>query len=155
MGVCLPFYVVHSVDKELSIWDLVAALVCLTGVAVAYFADTQLHEFVSSNARRKEVGEALVPNLDSGLWYYSRHPNYFGEQLWWWGLGMFAWNLGCGWACVGALINSCVLGYVTILVEEKMVKQEYRAEAYRQYQQTTSVLVPWFKKSAVSKTKQT
>ncbi|KAM4094730.1 hypothetical protein ACB094_06G216100 [Castanea mollissima] len=145
IGVCLPLYVVHSVDMPLNNWDFVAIIVCMCGVVIAYFADTQLHEFVTRNNKLKELGKPVVLNLDKGLWNYSRHPNYFGEQLWWWGLVIFAWNLGHGWAFVGALINSMCLAYVTKLVEERMLKQEYRVEAYRLYQKTTSVWIPWFK----------
>ncbi|XP_039008345.1 uncharacterized protein C594.04c-like isoform X2 [Hibiscus syriacus] len=150
IGICLPLYVVHSVDKPLNIWDVVAAGVCLCGITIAYFADTQLHNFVTKNTRLKELGKSMVPNLDRGLWQYSRHPNYFGEQLWWWGLFVFAWNLGHGWTSVGSLINSMCLAYVTFLVEQRMLKQEYRAEAYRLYQKTTSVWVPWFRSSAIA-----
>lgn len=148
IGVCLPFYIVHSLDKPLNIWDFVAVVVCICGVVIAYFADTQLHEFVIRNNKLKELGKPMVPNLDRGLWCYSRHPNYFGEQLWWWGLVIFAWNLGHGWTCVGSLINSFCLIYVTVLVEQRMLKQQYRAEAYRLYRKTTSVWIPWFKSSA-------
>uniref|UniRef100_A0A7N0ZW95 Steroid 5-alpha reductase C-terminal domain-containing protein n=1 Tax=Kalanchoe fedtschenkoi TaxID=63787 RepID=A0A7N0ZW95_KALFE len=149
IGVCLPMYAIHSVDKTFNFWDILALAICLTGVLVAHFADTQLHEFVTRNNMLKQLGEPMVPNLDKGLWRYSRHPNYFGEQLWWWGLFLFAWNLGYGWTFVGALLNSLCLGYVTILVEDRMVKQEYRAEAYRLYQKTTSVWIPWFKSSTL------
>lgn len=146
MGICFPFYVVHSKEGQFDIWDVVAAFVCLTGVTVAYFADTQLHNFVTRNQRLKNLGQDLVPNLDEGLWHYSRHPNYFGEQLWWWGLAIFSSNMDCGWSFVGAFVNSLCLAYVTILVEERMLKQEYRTEAYKKYQKTTSVWIPWFKK---------
>ncbi|KAK8693686.1 hypothetical protein V6N13_071258 [Hibiscus sabdariffa] len=150
IGICLPLYVVHSVDKPLSMWDFVAVGICLCGIAIAYFADTQLHHFMTRNTKLKELGKPMVPNLDRGLWQYSRHPNYFGEQLWWWGLGVFAWNLGHGWTFMGPLINSMCLAYVTLLVEQRMLKQEYRAEAYRLYQKTTSVWVPWFRSSALA-----
>lgn len=100
---------------------------------------------MTKNEKLKEEGKPMVANLDEGLWYYSRHPNYFGEQLWWWGLGIFGWNLGFTWAFVGALVNSLCLAYVTILVERKMLKMEYRVEAYKMYQKRTSVWVPWFK----------
>ncbi|KAJ6400842.1 hypothetical protein OIU84_016297 [Salix udensis] len=145
VGICLPFYIVHSVDKPLDVWDFVAVAVCLCGIVIAYFADTQLHEFVTRNEKLKELGKPMVPNLDRGLWGYSRHPNYFGEQLWWWGLVIIAWNLGHGWAFAGAFVNSMCLAYVTVLVEQRMLKQEYRAEAYRLYQKTTSVWIPWFR----------
>lgn len=148
IGICLPLYVVHSIDKALNVWDFVAVSVCFSGIVIAHYADTQLHEFVTRNNKLKQLGKPVVPNLDSGLWQYSRHPNYFGEQLWWWGLVIFAWNLGQGWTVVGALINSLCLAYVTLLVEERMLKQQYRAEAYSLYQKTTSVWIPWFRSSA-------
>ncbi|CAL1398816.1 unnamed protein product [Linum trigynum] len=148
MGICLPMYIIHTVDKPLNVWDFAAVAVCLTGIVVAYFADTQLHEFVTRNEVLEGLGKPKVPNLDRGMWSYSRHPNYFGEQLWWWGLALFAWNLGHGWASAGALVNSLCLAYVTVLVERRMLEQEYRAEAYRLYQKTTSVWIPWVKSSA-------
>ena len=138
---------IHSVNVPLNIWDFVAVIVCICGIVVAYFADTQLHEFVSRNNEFKEAGKPVVANLDEGLWRYSRHPNYFGEQLWWWGLVVFAWNLGQGWTFVGSFVNTLCLAYVTTLVEKRMLKQEFRAEAYRQYQKTTSVWIPWRKSS--------
>lgn len=147
MGVCVPLYVVHSVKEELKLWDLVAIFICVSGIGMAYFADTQLHEFVSRNRKLKMSGKAMVPNLEEGLWRYCRHPNYFGEQLWWWGVGILGWGLGVGWSLVGSLLNTMCLAYVTKLVEARMVKQHYRAEAYRQYQKTTSVWIPWFRKS--------
>lgn len=136
-----------AVDEPWNIWDFVAVVVCVTGIIIAYYADTQLHNFVTRNEKLKQLGEPVVPNLDKGIWYYSRHPNYFGEQLWWWGLAIFGWNLECGWTAVGALINSMCLAYVTLLVERRMLEKDYRAEAYRVYQETTSVWVPWFKSS--------
>ncbi|XP_076899178.1 uncharacterized protein C594.04c-like [Bidens hawaiensis] len=155
IGVCLPLYIVHSVNAPLNLTDVAAAIVCLTGVMIAYIADTQLHEFVSRNEQLKRLGKPLQPNLDAGLWYYSRHPNYFGEQVWWWGLAVFGWNLGCEWVWVGAMVNTVCLAYVTVLVERKMVKLEYRAEEYKMYQKRTSVWVPWFKFSQVAKEKAT
>ncbi|KAG6667235.1 uncharacterized protein C594.04c-like [Carya illinoinensis] len=151
VGVSLPLYVVHFVDKPLNIWDLTAVVVSLCGIVVAYNADTQLHDFVTRNIKLKETGKPMVPILDKGFWKYSRHPNYFGEQLWWWGLGIFACNLGHGWTIFGALLNSLCLAYVTKLVEGRMVKQDYRAEAYRLYQKTTSVCIPWFRSSTIGK----
>ncbi|KAK6921519.1 Protein of unknown function DUF1295 [Dillenia turbinata] len=147
IGVSLPLYVVHSIDKPWNAWDSVGVAVCACGIVVAYYADTQLHNFVSRNYERRELGLPMVPNLEEGLWRYSRHPNYFGEQLWWWGLAIFGWNLGQGWTFVGALVNTMCLGYVTKLVEARMLQPEYRADAYRLYQKTTSIWIPWFRSS--------
>lgn len=86
-----------------------------------------------------------MPVLDEGLWHYSRHPNYFGEQMWWWGLAGYSWIVGQGWATIGTVVNSAVLAQVTMFVEDKMVGDGSRSEAYKKYQQTTSVWIPWFK----------
>ncbi|KAG4950826.1 hypothetical protein JHK85_044693 [Glycine max] len=147
IALSLPLYAVHTVNQPLNMWDLVATVVCLCGIVIAYFADTQLYEFVSRNNKLKGLGKPVVSVLDSGLWYYCRHPNYFGEQLWWWGLVVFAWSLGVGWTFIGAFVNTMCLAYVTRLVEDRMLKQESRAEAFRVYQNTTSVWIPWFKSS--------
>lgn len=151
----MPLYIIHVKQKQMNIWDFTATLICLTGVTIAYYADTQLDYFVTRNNELKRLSQPLVPTLDEGLWYYSRHPNYFGEQLWWWGLVIFAWNLGCGSAFLGALINSLCLVYVTTLVEERMLKQKNRVDTYKLYQKTTSVWIPWFKATPASKYKET
>uniref|UniRef100_A0A1D1XLY9 Uncharacterized protein C594.04c n=1 Tax=Anthurium amnicola TaxID=1678845 RepID=A0A1D1XLY9_9ARAE len=147
IGICLPMYAVHSTDKAWDVWDSLATVVCISGIVIAYFADTQLYNYVNENKTLKELGMPAMPNLDRGLWWYSRHPNYFGEQLWWWGLFIFGWSVGQGWTFVGTLVNSLCLLYVTVLVEERMLKREHRAEAYRLYQATTSMWIPWFKKT--------
>lgn len=147
IALSLPFYAIHSVNQPLNLMDLVATVMCSSGILIAYFADAQLHNFVTRNKNLKHVGKPLVPILDKGLWYYSRHPNYFGEQLWWWGLALYAWSIGYGWTCIGTIGNTMCLVYVTKLVEDRMMNQKYRAEAYRMYQKTTSIWVPWFKAS--------
>ncbi|KAJ8650299.1 hypothetical protein MRB53_003322 [Persea americana] len=145
VGICLPMYAVHSSEKQWNAWDFVAMTICISGIVIAYFADTQLHSFVERNNMLKKIGVPSVPNLDKGVWRYSRHPNYFGEQLWWWGLVIFGWNVGQGWTFIGSLVNSMCLVYVTVLVEQRMLKQENRAKEYKLYQKTTSVWIPWFK----------
>ncbi|KAF9610868.1 hypothetical protein IFM89_025330, partial [Coptis chinensis] len=147
MGVCLPMYAIHSVEKPWNTWDTIATIICSCGIALAYFADTQLHEFVSRNIILKEQGKPAEIVLKKGLWQYSRHPNYFGEQLWWWGLAVFGWNVGYGWTFIGSLVNSLCLAYVTGLVEQRMLQHDLRANEYIAYQKTTSVWIPWFKLS--------
>lgn len=145
MGISLPLYAVYSNQTPWSIWDTVAALLCGAGIVMAYFADTQLHAFMSKNQTLRDLGAPPIPVLREGVWKYSRHPNYVGEQLWWWGLALFAWSLQQGWMVVGAAVNSACLAYVTVLVERKMLENPSRAAAYRRYQETTAVWVPWRK----------
>ncbi|KAI0499889.1 hypothetical protein KFK09_018097 [Dendrobium nobile] len=135
----------HWCNKPWGFWDFMATCTCISGIAIAFFADTELYNFMQRNEVLKVEGSPTVPNLNKGLWYYSRHPNYFGEQLWWWGLFVFAWNVGEEWMFLGPFVNSLCLAYVTVLVEQRMLNREDRAEAYRHYQKTTSVWIPWFK----------
>lgn len=145
VGICLPLYAVNSNQMPWNTWDAVAAILCGAGIVTAYFADTQLHVFMSKNQYLTDLGAPPIPVLQEGVWKYSRHPNYVGEQLWWWGLAVFAWNLQQGWMVAGTAVNSACLAYVTVLVERKMLEKPSRAAAYRRYQETTSVWIPWIK----------
>lgn len=108
-------------------------------------ADNQLRAYMLENERRARDGQARHELLDRGLWHLSRHPNYFGEQLWWWSFA--GWSLMLGqWYCIGGtMFNSLVLAAVTYMTESKMLSgwSADRAEAYRAYQQRTSPLIPW------------
>lgn len=145
VGICLPIFEVHNSQQPWNAWDYIATLVCTTGIVFAYFADTQLYNFVCKNKLLRDLGAPAEPILEKGLWGISRHPNYFGEQLWWWGLVIFACNVGKGYTFIGSALNSCCLAYVTVLVETKLVGQKYRAKEYEEYQKMTSVWIPWFK----------
>jgi len=145
VGICLPLYAISSNLAPWNIWDSVASSLCGAGILLAHLADTQLYVFMSQNQTLRDLGAPPIPVLQAGVWKYSRHPNYVGEQLWWWGLALFAWNLQQGWMVAGALVNSACLAYVTVLVERKMMEKSSRASVYRRYQQTTSVWIPWFK----------
>ena len=148
VGISLPLYSVcfgSEAAKPLGILDGVATILCITGLMIAYFADNQLRAYMVENERRKAAGEPKEPILNTGLWKYSRHPNYFGEQLWWWSLALFAVNVGQPLAIVGTFINSIVLAVVTTMTEGKVLREWpiERAQLFLEYQKTTSVLIPW------------
>ncbi|NBV85364.1 MAG: DUF1295 domain-containing protein, partial [Verrucomicrobia bacterium] len=85
---------------------------------------------------------------ETGLWRYSRHPNYFFESLVWWGIFLASVNLPLGWITVACpLLMLYFLFQVTgiPLTEEYAIKS--KGEAYRRYQRSTSVFIPWFRKS--------
>ena len=79
---CLPIYAAVAMDAQPLNWlDYIAAAVTATAILIELVADIQLHRFLN---HRKE-GEIMK----TGLWAYSRHPNYFGEWLFWAGLALF------------------------------------------------------------------
>lgn len=104
-------------------------------------ADWQLHAFKSDPANRGKT-------CRSGLWRYSRHPNYFFEWLIWVAFALYA--LGSPYGYV-ALVSPALMLYflfrVTGIPATEAQALRTKGEDYRQYQQTTSIFVPWFPRS--------
>ena len=109
----------------------------------------QLKQFKANPANKGRVCQA-------GLWNFSRHPNYFFEWLVWVAFFLFALGSPWGWVTIycPALMLFFLLKVTGIpMTEELAVKT--KGDAYREYQRTTSVFVPWFKKPATTATKPT
>ena len=115
--------------------------VWLTALAGESLADFQLKQFRSTPANQGRI-------CQTGLWNYSRHPNYFFEWLVWVGYFLFAWDSpgGCFTVLCPALMLFFLLRVTGIPLTEELSVQS-KGDAYRQYQRTTSAFVPWFKKS--------
>ena len=145
VGITLPAYTIHFVDDPLGPADAVVAASCVAGLLTAWVADNQLRTYMLRNAALAREGKPKHQLLNTGLWRFSRHPNYFGEQLWWWSFAGFAALLGQWYMGAGTLFNSLVLATVTVMTEKKMLSEwpAARAELYRGYIAGTSPLIPW------------
>ena len=89
-----------------TVWDAVGELVWAAGFLIEAIADAQLAAF---RADPKRTGV-----LDDGLWAYSRHPNYFGEAVLWWGIWLPAVSVPWGWATiVSPVLLTLLLRYVS------------------------------------------
>jgi len=146
VGISLPAFTVHTSTLPFGHNDMLATFGCLLGLTTAYFADNQLRVFMLNNEALAKAGKPKAPVLNTGLWAYSRHPNYLGEQIWWWSFAAFAANLGMPIMFAGTAFNSCVLAAVTYMTEERMLTNwpEARAKLYRDYAKKTSALIPFF-----------
>jgi steroid 5-alpha reductase family enzyme len=114
--------------------DALAALVTAAAIGIELVADEQLRAF-----RRSAPPGAIMA---SGLWSWSRHPNYFGEILFWWGLGLFALAADprAVWALVGALAISLMFVTASIpMIERRMGA---RRPGYAEHARRTSSLIP-------------
>jgi steroid 5-alpha reductase family enzyme len=147
VGLTLPFFAIQFRYAPLSPWDALLAGLALAGIAIAHLADTSLHRFMQENAARVARGQPREPLLDVGIWCWSRHPNYFGEQLFWWAIAGYGVLLGEPFVVVGALLNSIVLAAVTVMTERRMLADPARSELFRAYRERTSVWVPWLGKN--------
>ena len=82
--------------------------------------------------------------MDRGLWRYSRHPNYFGECLIWWGLFLIAFSVPGGvWTVISPIIITLVLLKMTGVPLTERTTME-RRPGYRDYMRRTSTFIPWF-----------
>lgn len=133
---CLAIHAVVDSAAPLGLLDGVAFALVLSASAIEHVADDQLHRFVASAPGPERV-------LDTGIWAWSRHPNYFGECLFWWGLWLFvpAADPARLWTVVGPLAITAMFGVVSIPLMEK--RQLARRPAYAAYQASTPMLVPW------------
>ena len=128
--------------------DAGAGFVALAGFVVwtigLYFevvGDAQLARF-----KRDPRNEGLV--MDQGLWALTRHPNYFGDCLVWWGLAIVASAQGAGlWAFLGALVMTVLLVRVSgaAMLDRLLAK---RKPGYAEYMARTSGFIPRPRRSA-------
>lgn len=91
-----------SAELSLNLWHLMAMALWLFGFIYESVADHQLHHF---NSRVIKQGSTLC----TGLWRYSRHPNYFGEFCIWWSWFLFAVPTGSVWILLAPLIMTYLL----------------------------------------------
>lgn len=112
------------------------AVIWLVGLVGEAIADSQMSRFRADPANRGQVCE-------SGLWYYSRHPNYFFESVIWLGYGVFALGTPYGWITLFApMIIWFLLLRVTGVPMAEATSLRTRGDAYREYQKTTSIFIP-------------
>jgi steroid 5-alpha reductase family enzyme len=119
----------------LGIVALVGACVWAVGIAFETIGDVQLARFRANPAQKGQV-------LDSGLWRFTRHPNYFGDFLVWWGLWLVAAE--SGWAILtfpGPLVMSILLMRVSgVALLERDIST--RRPGYAEYVRRTSAFFP-------------
>jgi len=137
-AITLPVQVAQraGVAPGLTRMDFLGLAVWLLGYAFEVTADRQLRRFLADPSNEGRV-------MEGGLWRYSRHPNYFGESLIWWGVFLVAATTPGGWMTVfSPLLMTFFLVKVSgvPMLEEALAE---RREGYREYMRRTSSFVPW------------
>lgn len=122
-------------DRAFGVVDGVAVVVGLSASVIEFVADEQMRRF----ARVKAPGEVM----DRGLWRYSRHPNYFGEILFWWSLWLFALasDPAWWWTVIGPV--AMVVMFLTASIPMLDDRSRARRPGFGPYADRTSALVPW------------
>ena len=132
--ISMPLWVALTVPFQSSVFDNLAVALWLIGMIFESVGDWQLARFKTNPANRGKV-------MNRGLWRYTRHPNYFGECLIWWGFFLFVIPTGAWWSILSPLLLTFLLlkfSGVTML-EETIVD---RRPAYREYIASTNAFIP-------------
>jgi len=105
--------------------EYIAIAVWTIGFLYESIADWQLAKFKSDESNSGKV-------MDTGLWKNTRHPNYFGEFLIWWGFYLYAFSSGPWWIIVSPLFMSWLLLKFSgvVMLEETIVKRRPKYQAY-------------------------
>jgi steroid 5-alpha reductase family enzyme len=138
---CLSLFPALTVGRPFGILDLAAILVTGGAIWIEARADRELRRFRASNENAGQV-------LCTGLWKYSRHPNYFGEITFWWGLYLFALAAAprYWWAIVGPVSITLLFLYISIpMIERRMLA---RRPEYAKQIETTSKVIAWFPRNS-------
>jgi len=138
--ISLPLLAAAAGSAPLGVLDAIAVLLWLTGFGFETVADAQLAAFKARPQNRNKV-------LDTGLWRYSRHPNYFGECTLWWGFYLLAVAAGGWWSFPAPLLMTFLLLRVSgVTLLEHDISD--RRPAYRDYVQRTNAFIPGPRKAA-------
>ena len=118
--------------------DLLGGLLWLKGFLFETVGDRQLAAFRRDPANRGKL-------IATGLWRYSRHPNYFGEALQWWGVAVIALSAPRG--VLGLVGPAVITGLLLFVSGVPLLERKYAGRPdWEEYKRRTSVFIPWFPK---------
>lgn len=123
----------------LGLLDIFAIIITATAITLEALADQQSYKFRRNRKNSQEF-------ITTGLWKYSRHPNYLGEIMFWWGLYIFtlAANILYFWVIIGPIAITILFYVVSIPLMEK--RNLERKPDYAEFKKITSKLILWFSK---------
>ncbi len=132
---CLPLFYTMQSANPFGAWDVLAMAVTLGAIVIETVADEQLKKFKRKNK------EGL---MQSGVWAYSRHPNYFGEIAFWMGIFLFVFATGyreSWWTVIGFVTMLLLFTFISVPMMDKR-HREKRPE-YAGYMKRVSAIIPF------------
>lgn len=133
--ISVPLLFAVNVPPEAGVVHLVAVALWLVGFVFEAGGDWQLMRFKA----REDSGNRV---LDSGLWRYTRHPNYFGDACIWWAFWLLAAANGAWWTVHAPLLMTFLLLKVSgVAMLEGTIGE--RRPKYAEYVRRTSAFFPW------------
>jgi steroid 5-alpha reductase family enzyme len=125
--------------ESLNSLDLLATLLAISAVIIQMISDQQMYNFRQNLIDPK--------TMQSGLWFYSRHPNYFGEVLFWFSLFVFALasNIALIWLLIGPIIMYALIAIASVSMMDKRSLE--RRPDFKYYMESTpAIFINFLKK---------
>lgn len=137
-GMIPAYYSVIS-GEGINIVTILGGAICLAAVALEIISDAQMRAF-------RRNGSNNGANMDSGLWRYSRHPNYLGEVSFWWGVWLIQLSVATDivWTVFAPVAMTLLFVFISIPMMEKRLLSS--KQGYVEYKKATSMLMPLPKK---------
>ena len=136
--VSISLFAAITTNTPLNVLDFFAIVLFILGFVWQVVGDWQLALFKANPANKGKV-------LNTGLWRYSRHPNYFGECCMWWAFYLFAIATGAWWAIISPILMTLLLLKVSgVRLLEQTITE--RRPAYADYIKNTNAFIPGFPK---------
>jgi steroid 5-alpha reductase family enzyme len=125
----------YGKDYQLNVIDYMAIIIWVIGFIFEAGGDYQLARFKSDANNKGKV-------LNTGLWKYTRHPNYFGDSTIWWAFGLFSIAAGSYLPVLGSVLMTLLLIKVSgVALLERSLKD--KKPEYNEYIRRTSAFFPW------------
>ncbi len=126
--------------SKLTVFDFAGVGLWLIGFYFEMMGDLQLARFKKNPANKGHL-------LRTGVWRYSRHPNYFGDSAQWWGYFLIALAAGGWWSVFSPIVMTLFLIKVSgVAMLERTLKNT--KPGYQEYTKSTSAFIPWFPKKS-------
>lgn len=123
-------------DTNLSILDYIGIIFWIIGMVFEAGGDFQLAHFKADRSNKGKV-------LNTGLWHYTRHPNYFGDAAVWFGYGIICLSAGNYVPLLGTVLMTALIIKVSgVALLEKTLNET--KPGYQEYVEKTSAFIPWF-----------
>jgi steroid 5-alpha reductase family enzyme len=118
-------------------WDSLGLIIFGTGFMIETIGDYQLVEFKRNPANNGKI-------ITTGLWSITRHPNYFGEALVWWGISFYALSIPFGWyTLISPVTITLLLRFVSGV---PMLEKKYNGRRdWEEYKAKTAAFIPFVK----------
>jgi steroid 5-alpha reductase family enzyme len=132
--IAAPLVYAQPKTTAMGLWEYLGIILWLIGFGFETIGDYQLATFKANPANAGKV-------MNQGLWYYTRHPNYFGDALLWWGYFCFAVGAGAWFSIFSPILMTFLLMKVSgvALLEQTLTKTK---PAYKTYIEQTSAFLP-------------